>query len=87
MSEYKQGRVAACCDRAGGGVSVQPHRVEDTAGVAVPKVQQLWVTPGLTSERFNPVKINKLESELRRCSVVIVDICGVVIDRFQVSNS
>ena len=27
-----------------------PSRVEDTAGVAVPKVQQSWVTPSLTSE-------------------------------------
>ena len=58
--------------------TVYPCRVEDTAGVAVPEVQQLWVTPGLTSKRFNPVKINSIESELRRCSVVIVDIGGVV---------
>ena len=59
-----------------------PCRVEDSTGVAVPQVQQLWVTPGLTSERFNPVKDSKLEYELRRCSVVIVDAVGVVIERF-----
>ena len=67
--------------------TVYPCRVEDTAGVAVPEVQQLWVTPGLTSKRLNPVKINSIESELRRCSVVIVDGVSVVKDRFRVPNS
>ena len=62
-------------------------RVEDTAEVAVPEVQQSWVTPGLTSERFNLVNVSKLEHELRRCSVVIIDAVDVAIDRFKVSNS
>ena len=67
--------------------TVYPCRIFDTAGVAVPEVQQLWVTPGLTSKRFNPVKINSIESELRRCSVVIGDGVSVVKDRFRVPNS
>ena len=41
----------------------------------------------LNLERFSLVKNQHIRSELRRCSVVIVDVYGVVIDRFQVSNS
>ena len=35
----------------------------------------------------SPGENQHIRSELRRCSVVIVDVYGVVIDRFQVSNS
>ena len=37
-------------------------RVVDTAVAAVPEVQQSWVTPGLTSERFNLVKFSTLDT-------------------------
>ena len=37
-------------------------RVVDTAVPAVPEVQQSWVTPGLTSERFNLVKFSTLDT-------------------------
>ena len=37
-------------------------RVVDTAVAAVPEVQQSWVTPGLTSERFNLVKFSTLDA-------------------------
>ena len=50
--------------------SLNHCRVVDTAVVAVPEVQRLWVTPGSTSERFNPVNdcgVDNRASEMLGC--------------------
>ena len=43
--------------------------------------------PTFSLGEVQPGEIQHIRYELRRCSVVIADAVGVVIDRFQVSNS